>query len=74
MALSGERNEVSPTIPSGVARMKGFLTLGLVTLSGVYAFLVYALKDSVGCCNCRLLYIVSITSHHFHISYWRGLT
>lgn len=52
MALSGERNEVSPTIPSGVARMKRFLTLGLVTLSGVYAFLVYALKDSVGCCNC----------------------
>lgn len=48
MALSAGRNEVSPTIPSGVVRMKPFLLLGLATLSGVYAFLVYALKDSVG--------------------------
>ena len=48
MALLGKsRNEVPPTIPSGVARMKPFLLMGLATLTGVYFFLVYALKDSV---------------------------
>ena len=58
MAVSGGLKEMSPTIPSGIARMKHFLLLGLAILSGVYAFLVYALRDSVGCWNCRFVVVV----------------
>jgi hypothetical protein len=63
MALSGTRhNEVPPNIPSGVARMKPFLLLGLMTLTGVYFFLVYALKDSV--CPSYIFFVFSRTGSH----------
>lgn len=48
MALVGKaNNDVSPSIPSGVRKMKGYIAMGMTVLTVVYFALVFALKDSV---------------------------
>jgi len=46
-SFKSSSNEISPTIPSGVPRMKGYIMMGMAVLTAVYVTLVYALKDSV---------------------------
>jgi hypothetical protein len=45
-ALNDKRKEISPTIPSGMPKMKGYIAMGMIGLTAVYFAIVYALKDS----------------------------
>lgn len=46
-ALNDKRKEISPAIPSGMPKMKGYIAMGMIGLTAVYFAFVYALKDSV---------------------------
>jgi hypothetical protein len=43
---NGSSKDISPTITSGVPRMKGYMMVGVTTLTLGYVSLVYALQDS----------------------------
>ena len=46
-AFNAKSKEISPTVPSGMPHMKGYITMGAAVLTVVYFAFVYALKDSV---------------------------
>ena len=45
-ATANGHNEIPPTVPSGIPRMKKFMFIGLMALTVGYGSLVYVLQDS----------------------------